>query len=423
IYSLLKKNEQQLLVGTGTGLDLLTMTGKDTIVENLSLRNNIFPPFINLINNKDSSTLCLSGSGSLYHLQKDTKFSSGYIPTAFFRSIAVNGRPIQDDEHAFSYNMNNFLFSISAPSFLDNKNMKFHFLLTGDGTQWEQYGNSADYSIINLQPGSYTLTGGIQYPGRSYPDKQLVYSFTIKNPFWKQWWFILLWVITAIAVIYLLLNNYYKKQLEKKLVEVEKQQAVEKERSRIAADMHDDLGSGLTKITYLSQMAINKEDSKEDLQAIKKTSTELVENMSEIIWAMKEENNSLEDLLYYIKVYAVDYCAANHLNCIIQIPEKLPAGNVTGQNRRNIYLAAKETLHNIVKHAHAKNVIVHVSFDTGWVLRIKDDGQGIGSNTTRPDHLFGGNGLKNIKNRIESVNGRVEIINDRGTEIQFHIPF
>ncbi|MEO7306758.1 MAG: ATP-binding protein [Ferruginibacter sp.] len=423
IYSLLKKNEQQLLVGTGTGLDLLTITGKDTIAENLSLRNNIFPPFINLINTKDSSTICLTGSGNLYHLQKETKFSSGYIPTAFFRSIVANGQQINIDENAFSYNKNNFLFSISAPSFLDNKNMKFHFVLTGDGTAWEQHTNNADYTINNLQPGSYTLTTTIQYPGRFYPDKQLFYSFTIKNPFWKQWWFILLWIITAIAVIYLLLNNYYKKQLAKKLVGVEKQQAVERERSRIAADMHDDLGSGLTKITYLSQMAINKEDSKADLLAIKKTSTELVENMSEIIWAMKEENNSLEDLLYYIKVYAVEYCAANHLNCIIQFPEKLPAGNITGQNRRNIYLAAKETLHNVVKHAHAEIVTITVSFDKGWVLSIKDDGGGIAINAIRPDQLFGGNGLKNIKNRIKAVNGRVEIINNQGTEVQFHIPF
>ncbi|MEO6253746.1 MAG: ATP-binding protein [Ferruginibacter sp.] len=423
IYSLLKKNEQQLLVGTGTGLVLLTMTAKDTIAENLSLRNNIFQPFINLINTKDSSTICLTGSGDLYHLQKETKFSSGYMPTAFFRSIAVNEQQINLDENAFSYNKNNFLFSISAPSFLDNKNMKFHFVLKGDGTQWEQHTNNADYTINNLQPGSYTLTATVQYPGRFYPDKQLLYSFTIKNPFWKQWWFMLLWIITAIAVIYLLLNNYYKKQLEKKLVSVEKQQAVERERSRIAADMHDDLGSGLTKITYLSQMAINKEDSKADLLAIKKTSTELVENMSEIIWAMKEENNSLEDLLYYIKLYAVEYCAANHLNCIIRFPEKLPAGNVTGQNRRNIYLAAKETLHNIVKHAHARNVTITVSFDTRWVLSIKDDGVGIATHAIRPDQLFGGNGLKNIKNRITAVNGRVEITNDQGTELQFHIPF
>jgi signal transduction histidine kinase len=423
IYSLLKKNDQQLLVGTGTGLVLLTMTGKDTIAENLSLRNNIFPPFINLVNNRDSSTTCLTGSGNLYLLQKNTAFSSGYKPTAFFRSITVNDRQIKNDENAFSYNSNNFLFSISAPSFLDNKNMKFHFLLKGDETQWEQYTNNADFSINNLQPGTYTLTAVIQYPGRFYPDKQLLYSFTIKNPFWKQWWFIALCALTVVGVIYLLLNDYYKKQLEKKLVAVEKQQAVEKERSRIAADMHDDLGSGLTKITYLSQMAINKEDSKEDLQAIKKTSTELVENMSEIIWAMKEENNSLEDLLYYIKLYAVEYCAANHLDCTINYPEKIPSGNITGQNRRNIYLAAKETLHNIVKHAHARNVTITVSFDETWMLSIKDDGKGIAANATRPEQLFGGNGLKNIKNRIEAVNGSVEIINNQGTEVRFQIPF
>lgn len=422
IYYLLKKNEQQLLVGTGTGLDLVSMNERDTIIENLSLRNNIFTPFVNLVTSKDSSTICLTGTGSLYQLQKETKFSSGYTPVAFFRSISINDIEISDELHAFSYDKNNFNFSISAPSFLDNKNMKFHFILKGEGLKWEQYSGNADYAINNLPPGSYTLTANIQYPGRFYPDKQLVYSFTIKKPFWKQWWFILLSAISVMAVIYFLFNNYYKKQLAKKLVVVEKQQAVEKERSRIAADMHDDLGSGLTKITYLSQMAVNKEDSKADLMAIKKTSTELVENMSEIIWAMKEENNSLEDLLYYIKVYAVEYCATNHLNCIIQYPEKLPAGNITGQNRRNIYLAAKETLHNIVKHAHAQNVTITATFNRDWTLSIKDDGKGIDLNAVKTGQRFGGNGLKNIRNRIEAVNGSVEIINDQGTAILFRIP-
>ena len=423
IYSMLKKNEEELLVGTGTGLDLITMNKTDTITENLSFRNNIFPPFINLINAKDSSTICLTGSGSLYKLQKDAKFSSAYTPFAFFTSISVNDKKVNDEAHIFSYDENNFSFSISAPSFLDNKNMKFHFLLTGDGTQWEQFSNVADYAINNLPPDSYTLKATIQYPGRFYPDKQLVYTFTIKKPFWKQWWFIVLSVFIVIGILYLLFNNYYKKQLAKKLVVVEKQQAVEKERSRIAADMHDDLGSGLTKITYLSQMAINKEDSKADLLSIKKTSTELVENMSEIIWAMKEENNSLEDLLYYIKLYAVEYCATNHLNCFIQFPEKIPTENITGQNRRNIYLAAKETLHNTVKHAQAKNVTVKVLFDKEWLLSIKDDGKGIDVNASRTDQLVGGNGLKNIKNRIAAVNGRVEIKNNQGTEVCFRIPF
>jgi len=401
---------------------LVTMNEKDTIAENLSLRNNIFPPFINLINTRDSATICLTGSGNLYKLQKDTRFSSSYRPLVFFRAVTVNDKKTTAETNTFSYSENNFSFSVSAPSFLDNKNMKFRFLLSGENKQWQQFSNSADYAINNLPPGNYTLTATVQYPGRFYPDKQLLYSFTIKNPFWKQWWFIVLSLITIVAIIYLLFNNYYKKQLAKKLVAVEKQQAVEKERSRIAADMHDDLGSGLTKITYLSQMAINKTDSKTDLLAIKRTSTELVENMSEIIWAMKEENNSLEDLLYYIKIYAVEYCSANGLDCLIRFPEKLPAGNVTGQNRRNIYLAAKETLHNIVKHAHAQQVILTVSFGSEWILSIKDDGTGIDLHAVKSDQLFGGNGLKNIRNRIAAVNGRLDIINNQGTEVVFHIP-
>ncbi|MBP6431131.1 MAG: hypothetical protein KA319_05140, partial [Ferruginibacter sp.] len=242
----------------------------------------------------------------------------------------------------------------------------------------------------------------------------------IKKPFWLSAWFIMVGVVFISFLVWLSIRSYYMRKVKKHKAELEKQVAVEHERTRIATDMHDDLGSGLTKITYLSQMALNKENNADDLQAIKKTSTELVESMSEIIWAMKEENNSLEDLVYYIKAYAIEYCTSNNLNCTIHLPEKLYPRIVVGQNRRNIYLAVKEALHNIVKHAHAKSVVLTASFSNQWVLSIKDDGIGFYQPTT--EKHIGGNGLKNIYKRIEAVRGHVEIKNNNGTELIFYIP-
>ncbi len=201
---------------------------------------------------------------------------------------------------------------------------------------------------------------------------------------------------------------------------LQKQEAVAYERNRIAADMHDDLGSGLTKITYVSQMAMSRDNPKEALTRIHQSSKQLVENMREIIWAMKEENNTIQDLVHYIKTYAVEYCQDNQLHCTVKFPDNLYERIVKGENRRNIYLAIKEVLHNIVKHADAKNVSISANFDKEWEVCIQDDGKGI--NFEKLKNSAQGNGLQNIHKRIEAVSGRVEFVNKNGTKVTFYIP-
>jgi len=202
-------------------------------------------------------------------------------------------------------------------------------------------------------------------------------------------------------------------------VVLDKQSELENERRRIAADMHDDLGSGLTRITYLSQMALQS-DTHNNLQKIKKTASELVDNMSELIWVMKEENNTLEDLTTYIKSYAVEYFEANDIPFTIEIPESFNEITVNGNHRRNLFLSVKECLHNIVKHAQAKKVTLKIDITDHLNIGIKDDG--IGMNNDKNPNRSGGNGLKNMKARIESMNGRVEIEHVGGTQVSFKIP-
>jgi signal transduction histidine kinase len=316
-----------------------------------------------------------------------------------------------------NYNENNILFQVSAPSFTDNKNINFFFRLEGSTTK-KIFNNTGDFEVNNLQPGSYHLFVKISFPGNIYPDQELHYFFTIRNPFWKTWWFYCFISLVCFVLLWLYFQTKFNRKLEKQHAIIEQQKAVESERTRIATDMHDDLGSGLTKITYLSQMALQKENKVEDLTNIHKTSVDLVENMSEIIWAMKDENNSLEDLLYYIKRYAMEYGADNNLNCKVYLPEKLNPQIVSGQNRRNIFLAVKEILHNIVKHANAKNVSIDVTYDSEWHIEIRDDGIGL----TKNEKFSGGNGIKNIKKRIAAVNGSVTFLVDKGTVVSLTIP-
>jgi signal transduction histidine kinase len=198
---------------------------------------------------------------------------------------------------------------------------------------------------------------------------------------------------------------------------LQKQTELEKERARIAADMHDDLGSGLTTITYLSQMA--KDDlTIENLSKIKKTSTDLIENMSEIIWATRDENNTLDELISKIKRYAVDYLDDNKIELQFSTSELENNNIISGENRRNLYLGVKESLKNIVKHSKATKVVISIQIEKEFVISIQDNG--IGFRNT-PEKLLVGNGFKNMKRRIESINGNFYFVSDSGTLIVFSI--
>lgn len=209
------------------------------------------------------------------------------------------------------------------------------------------------------------------------------------------------------------------KQIALQQLVLEKQAELENERTRIAADMHDDLGSGLTRITYLSQMALHN-DTQGNLQKIKKTASELVGNMSELIWVMKQENNTLEDLATYIKSYAVEYFENNNIGVSIAIPDSFDGVMVNGNARRNLFLSVKESLHNIVKHAQASQVKIEIAVKEQLNICIRDNGIGIIQNA--PQKSAGGNGLRNMRSRIESMGGSIEITTDNGTQIRFKIP-
>jgi signal transduction histidine kinase len=200
---------------------------------------------------------------------------------------------------------------------------------------------------------------------------------------------------------------------------LEKQTALENERNRIALDMHDDLGSGLTKINYLSQMAISKVDVDENLRKINQTSSDLVTSMSEIIWAMKEDNNTLADLISFVKIEAVEYLESNNIAVKISIPDNGENVNINGNNRRSIYLIIKEALHNIVKHAQANQVQIHFSIRDEMIeIHIIDNGVGFHQNNT----TIVNNGLKNMEQRVKKMNGRLSILSQNGTKIQVCLP-
>src|SRR5213075_3505520 len=174
---------------------------------------------------------------------------------------------------------------------------------------------------------------------------------------------------------------YFNYKMRKQKLEFERRQLIEKERTRIATDMHDDLGAGLSRIKYLSQSMLNKkipdDVMRKELEKITSFSDEMSEKMGEIIWALNEKNDTLADLVAYTRSYAVEYLANHNIECEANTPLHLPGTFITGEIRRNIFLSVKECLHNIVKHPGATRICFTVELEKMIKIIIHDNGRGI----------------------------------------------
>jgi len=212
-------------------------------------------------------------------------------------------------------------------------------------------------------------------------------------------------------------------KLENERKEFEKQMAIvsarQDERDRLSADMHDDLGSGVTAIRLMSEIVKSKMKDQQfpELDKISNSANELLGKMNSIIWTMKSSNDSVESLAAYLRAYATEYFDGTNIECTIDV-QQIIEHELSGEKRRNIFLSFKETLNNILKHAQATKVHITIHADENNLLvTIHDNGLGIDMKNLR---RFG-NGLSNIKKRIQSIDGEFTIENDGGTLIKFKL--
>lgn len=211
---------------------------------------------------------------------------------------------------------------------------------------------------------------------------------------------------------------------ENMLKEYEKEIAVYKaqqdERQRISADMHDELGSGMTAIRLMSEIARNKmkENTPVEIDRISHSADEVLNKMNAIIWSMNSGNDTLDNLVSYIRSYALEYFDNTAVDCKVSSPSDIPDIEISGDKRRNIFLCVKESLNNILKHAKASQVTIRIAIDTELLIAIDDNGIGIDLETIRQF----GNGLKNIKRRMESIGGHYSIRREAGTVTELRLP-
>jgi signal transduction histidine kinase/ligand-binding sensor domain-containing protein len=289
----------------------------------------------------------------------------------------------------------------SAPNLSVPERVRMRHRLTGYDDDWQESEREGAAKYTRLPPGRYrfevaALLAGV--PGAESADSITV---EVQAAWWQTIWFRLFTAALVIGVVVIVVRHVSHRRLIEKLARLERERALERERTRIAENIHDDLGAGLTRISLLTQSGHDK--AKSQLDRIYDIVGDLIQSMDEIVWAVNPSNDDLESVANYLAEYAQSYCSDAGLRCRVKIPKSLPHHALTTQFRHHLFLSCKEALNNVVKHAHASDVSVEVlTADDALMITIADNGTGLPDGIEATSHR---NGLKNMHSRMRMLGG------------------
>jgi ligand-binding sensor domain-containing protein/signal transduction histidine kinase len=233
--------------------------------------------------------------------------------------------------------------------------------------------------------------------------------------FYQTLWFEISALVFAGFLVFAFFRYLTVRTLKRRLVVLEQQRALDRERSRIAQDMHDDLGARVTRIGLLTELIVRKAPSNDEVRSvsakIEEAMREVVHTLDEIVWAVNPKNDTLDRLVVFITQYAEDYFEITPIRCRLDVPASVPALPLSAELRHSLFLVVKESLNNIVKHSGATEVRIEMRYERpNFEIRIEDNGKGFllaEANQSR-------NGLVNMKKRIEEAGGRFELDSEKG---------
>jgi ligand-binding sensor domain-containing protein/two-component sensor histidine kinase len=309
---------------------------------------------------------------------------------------------------------NNLLLEYTAPSFQNQASLRYQYMLESVDADWSAPTNQRSVNYARLAPGDYRfLVRAVDSEGTISPTAATL-QFKILTPLWQRWWFLALTTLIIIAGVYSLYRYRVYQLLN-----------VERMRTRIASDLHDDIGSSLSQISIISEVVraqLTRENSSftDPLSTIAQTSRELVDSMSDIVWAINPKRDNLLDLVHRMRHFAMDAMTAQELDIDFIAPDNLPETKIDTDMRREVFLIFKEAVNNAIRHSCAPLVKIRLSFDDGG-LRLAVEDNGIGFDAKKAHR---GHGLFSIRQRAERIGGELSItsILEQGTEVNLQAP-
>jgi ligand-binding sensor domain-containing protein/signal transduction histidine kinase len=358
----------------------------------------------------------------LYRLTP-TADEPGQTPPIFINRVRIAGHDQQIAETGqlsvagleLSSSQNQIEINFFGLGFEAGESLRYQYLLEGANHEWSSPSPQRMVNFASLAPGRYRfLVRTINADGvLSAPPAS--FSFRILPPLWQRWWFITLGGLLLAALAY----SFYRYRLTRLL-------ELERVRTRIAADLHDDIGANLTRIAILSEVAyrqIPEAQSRPEnpLASIATIARESVASMSDIVWAINPKRDSLLDLVQRMRNLASEILGSRQVDCEFLTPESDQYLRLGVDVRRNVLLIFKEALNNLARHSACSSADIELRLERPWlILTLKDNGRGFD-----PAALSEGNGLVSMKRRADHLGGELQVISSlgQGTEIRLKVPY
>jgi signal transduction histidine kinase/ligand-binding sensor domain-containing protein len=359
--------------------------------------------------------------GAAWIQPAETRLNQKSPPVAI-EEVVVDGRPvplappagitIPPGRHQIEFRYTGL--SLAAP-----ERVQFRYQLTGIDNGWLLAGTRrvAQYNV--LPPGDYNFRVIACNSDGVWNESGAELRVFIQPHFYETWWSRTLALLVLLGAVAMLVRRLAVRRLRQQMEELERKRMVERERARIAKDIHDDLGASLTLIAVLGDLA-KKEKSEERIAKMSSTAREAVKSLDEIVWAVNPRNDTLAHLIDYTGQFAVDYLRDAGIRCLLDVPDHTPDRAVLANVRHNLFLVVKEALQNIVKHARATEVWLRVQAgETALRIVVEDNGCGFTAAPAEPE----ADGLENMRQRLAEVGGtcRVESQLGQGTSLTFEL--
>jgi signal transduction histidine kinase len=323
-------------------------------------------------------------------------------------------------------------FRYTGLSFDDPESIRFRYRLEGLDTDWVEAGTRRTAFYGYLPPGDYHFRVTACNLDGVWAEKEAGLELIVQRHFWQTWWFV---GVAGLSLMFSVAGSariVETRKLQRRLKRLEQEHALERERARIAQDLHDEMGAKLCKISFLSEHArrgnLTPAELQNQITSISDTSREVLHSLDEIVWAVNPQNDTLEHVASYIGQYAQEYFQMTGILYELEIPAQLPSHPLPSQIRHHLFLATQEALTNVLKHSGASQARISMFCrNAAFEITISDDGKGFipaaTESISEPRATDSGNGLSNMHQRLAEIGGhcRIESAPGRGTTIRFAI--
>jgi two-component sensor histidine kinase len=412
-WAFTEDDEGRVYVGTGKGLS------------RFDPRNNSWQSFTSKdgLAGDDIRSFCKDQQGHIWiagegvnRFDPRAEHKASEPPPTYINRVNIMGKDLALPETGtvlvapmkLASSLNNLTIDFVGVQFQGEDTLLYQHKLEGADADWSAPAKPRSVSYASLSPGSYRfLVQNRNRDGLISPPA--VFEFRILQPMYLRWWFVALVIFTLGAIAFSLYRYRVRQLLE-----------VERVRTRIATDLHDDIGASLSRVAILSEVerqqnAGHNGESEERLAEIANSARELVDSMVDIVWSVDPRRDDLGNVVTRVRQFGADVFEAQGIEWEMHVTPDLEKTKLTPEQRRDIFLICKEALNNVARHAGCRHATLSLRVSGQKILvEIKDDGRGFAPEALVVKNERAGHGLANMQARAERLGGSLDVASDRG---------